>query len=76
MGSWVILVAPARTPPAIVAKINSEVAKAMSSLEAQSRLQKEGATSNAASPEEMAEFLRKENEKFRKIVKDANIKAN
>ena len=30
----------------------------------------------AASPEEMAEFLRKENEKFRKIVKDANIKAN
>lgn len=76
MTSWVILVAPAKTPPEIVAKLNAEVVKAMNSPEARERLAKEGGATSNASPKEMDEFLKTENAKFRKIVKDANLKAD
>lgn len=76
MTSWVILVAPAKTPPEIIAKLNAEVVKAMSTPEAHERLAKEGGATSNASPKEMDAFLKGENEKFRKIVKDANLKAD
>ncbi|MGE0153696.1 MAG: Bug family tripartite tricarboxylate transporter substrate binding protein [Reyranellaceae bacterium] len=76
MTSWVILVAPAKTPPEIVAKLNAEVVKAMNTPEARERLVKEGGATSNASPKEMDEFLKGENAKFRKIVKDANLKAD
>lgn len=76
MSSWVILVAPAKTPPEILERLNKEVVKAMASPEALKRLQAEGAETSTASPKEMDAFLKTENDKFKKIVKEANIKAD
>ncbi len=76
MTSWVILVAPAKTPPEIIAKLNAEVVKAMNTPEAHDRLAKEGGATSSASPKDMDAFLKGENDKFRKIVKDANLKAD
>ena len=65
-GSWFGMLAPAATPPAIIDKLNKGVAQAMVGLETQ--FVNEGADPVGGSPQFFGEFIRKEYEKWKKVV--------
>ena len=71
---WLALLAPAGTPPEIVARLNVEVAKLMASPDARKALQEAGVEPNASSPEQLGTYMAAEMERWGKVVKDANIK--
>ena len=73
-GSWQGLLAPAGTPPDIVAKLNDAVVKVLNEPEMKQRLADQGAEVVANTPEEFAVFIREDTAKWAKIVKDSGIK--
>ena len=73
-GSWQGLLAPAGTPPDVVAKINAALVEILSSAETKGRLVAQGADVIANSPQEFDKFLREETVRWAKVVKDGNIK--
>jgi tripartite-type tricarboxylate transporter receptor subunit TctC len=71
--SWFGLVAPAGTPPAIIKRLHTEVAKAMKSPLMQ-KLSARGMRMVGDSPEEFGAFIIAERKKWGEIIKAANIK--
>jgi len=72
--SWYSIVAPAATPPAVVERLQKEIARALTSPDVKAKLTGIGAEPIANTPEEFAAMIRVETAKWSKIVKDANIK--
>jgi tripartite-type tricarboxylate transporter receptor subunit TctC len=73
--SWYGLYAPARTPDDIIDRLNKSAAKAVQS-EAFKRLGvNEGLVMVAAPAAELDRYVRGEEERWRKVIRDANIKA-
>jgi tripartite-type tricarboxylate transporter receptor subunit TctC len=73
--SWYSLVAPAGTPPAVVDRLQKEIARALETPEAKAKLAGFGAEPIANSPAEFTAMIKSESAKWGKIVKDANIRA-
>lgn len=71
---WLALLAPAGTPPEIVAKLNAEVAKLMNSPDTKKALFDAGVEPSPSSPEEMTTYMAQELTRWGKVVKDAGIK--
>lgn len=67
--------APAKTPPAIVARLNAELNKALSSPEVRDRLLKGGEVPTGGTAAQFAGAIREEYEDNARIVKEAGIKA-
>jgi tripartite-type tricarboxylate transporter receptor subunit TctC len=74
-GSWQGLLAPAGTPPDIIAKLNSTVVEILNTPETKGKLVGQGADVVANKPEEFAKFLRDDTAKWTKLVKETGIKA-
>jgi tripartite-type tricarboxylate transporter receptor subunit TctC len=74
-GSWQGLLAPARTPPEVVAAINAEVARILFAPDMKERLQQQGADPMGSSPTDATKFLRDELGRFAKLVKETGYKA-
>ena len=72
---WFGLYAPARTPPALIAKINRDVVSILRTPEARDALLAQGAEAVPNSPQEFAEFQRNEIAKWGKVIREANIQA-
>jgi tripartite-type tricarboxylate transporter receptor subunit TctC len=72
--NWYVLLAPAGTPRAIVARLNAEAVKAMNSPELHERLAAIGGEPATGSPEDTAAFLRREYEQWGKVIREAGIK--
>lgn len=72
---WFGLYAPARTPPALIAKINRDVVSILRLPEARDALLAQGAEAVPNSPQEFAEFQRGEIAKWGKVIRDAHIVA-
>jgi len=75
-GFYCGLVAPAGTPRPIVNKLHAELVKILTSPEETIRLQNMGTYAVANSPEQFAAELQAEFEKYGKLVKSHNIKAD
>jgi len=73
--SWYSIVAPAGTPPAVVDRLQKEIARALESPEVKAKLAGLGAEPVANTPTEFAAMIKVETAKWGKIVKDANIRA-
>ncbi len=73
--SVVGLDAPAGTPGDIVARLNREVTRVMQAPEARNALSAMAAEPMAASPQEFAELLARDRERFGTVVRAANIRA-
>ena len=71
---WYSLVAPARTPPAILSKLNAEVVKALKTSELQERLSNLGADPIGSTQKELAAYLPEQLETMRKAVKDSGAR--
>jgi tripartite-type tricarboxylate transporter receptor subunit TctC len=65
---------PARTPRGIVLRLNSEINKALASSALTKAMFDQGATAVGGTPEQFADFVRRETEKWAKVVKAAGIK--
>jgi tripartite-type tricarboxylate transporter receptor subunit TctC len=73
MDSWAGIVAPARTPPAIVTRLNGELRQIIDSPDVKSRLGRMGFEAFSSSPEELAVFIQAQLGKWGKMVKEAGI---
>jgi len=73
---WHALIAPKGTPPAIVARLNAEIHKALADPEVKERLAGLGAEVSPTTPQELATLVRSEYERYGKLIREANIKAN
>ena len=70
---WFGLVAPARTPRALVNQINAEVVRALHLPEMKTRLAELGAEPSAMAPDEFLVFIRKDNAKWEKLITERRI---
>jgi tripartite-type tricarboxylate transporter receptor subunit TctC len=73
--SWYGLLAPAGTPPDIVAKIHADVLAALGTTEMQKSFATQGLDIAGGTPQAFAEFIRIETAKFARIAKSGNIHA-
>jgi len=71
---WVGMLAPAKTPREVVAKVNAEVNKALKLPEVIDRLAKLGAEPMSMTPTEFDAFIRREHDELGKIMRDAGAK--
>jgi tripartite-type tricarboxylate transporter receptor subunit TctC len=71
--SWFGMVAPAKTPRPVVARLNREIVRALAEAELQQRFTNLGARLAPNSPEEFSAFIKSERTKWEKIVRGANI---
>ncbi len=73
--AWIILMAPAGTPPAVVARIQAEVKKALDDPAVKQQLEAQGASVVGGTPAETLNFHRAEMAKFKRAVEISGAKA-
>ena len=66
---WQAMVAPARTPEAIVTRLNAEIVKALRTPAMKEQLTNQGLEGIGDSPKEFGEFIKSEYTKWGKVVK-------
>ena len=74
--NWYALFAPARTPPAIIAKLNAAVITALKDPDLRAKLVESGAFPAAGTPEALSEHLKSELARWGKIIKEKGIKSD
>jgi tripartite-type tricarboxylate transporter receptor subunit TctC len=70
---WLALLAPAKTPPEILAKVNAEVNSALKSREMVERLAKLGTEPMLMTPAQSDAFIRREYNDLGKVMRDAGL---
>ena len=70
---WEAMLAPASTPPEIIALLSAETIKAAQNAELKERLASAGADPSAGTPQQLAQMIRTETAKWAKVVRDAKI---
>jgi tripartite-type tricarboxylate transporter receptor subunit TctC len=73
-GSWLGLLAPAKTPAKIIARMSDATVKAVNAPDTRKRLEDQGAEPVGNTPKEFAARLKREYEQNAKIVKTAGVK--
>ena len=73
-GSWYAVLAPARTPRAIIERLNRESIKTVTDSDIRSKLIAAGLEIYAMSPEELGTKIRLETERWGKVVKATGVK--
>ena len=74
VGSWFAIMTVAGTPPAILARLNQEAVKAMSSPDVRDKLTAAGVEPETGTAEQLAAKVRAETEKWGRVVKAAGMK--
>ncbi|HTE15092.1 MAG TPA: tripartite tricarboxylate transporter substrate binding protein [Burkholderiales bacterium] len=72
--TWYGMFAPAATPKPVVAKLNAEVVKMLSEREMSQRLAVQGADPAPSTPEQLGRYRLEEENRWRKVIKSANLK--
>ena len=70
------IVAPSATPPAIVAKLNGAINKALAEPEVRTALERLGAEIRPGTPADFAAFLAKEKSKWDEVVRQSGVSMN
>jgi tripartite-type tricarboxylate transporter receptor subunit TctC len=71
--AWHGILAPARTPPAIVSKLNEEIAKALGDPETRTLLINQAMQTVGSTPEEFAAFIQKDIAIWKAVAAAANV---
>ncbi|MCB2005894.1 MAG: tripartite tricarboxylate transporter substrate binding protein [Rhodoferax sp.] len=74
--SWYMLLAPAKTPPAVLEKLNADLRRIAAIPEFRSRIEDTGGEVATLSLKESADYLQGEFTRWAKVVQDRNIKAD
>jgi tripartite-type tricarboxylate transporter receptor subunit TctC len=71
---WTAFFAPAKTPPAIVSRLQKEVARAVQTVEVKERFATMGLVPVGSTEEELARVVARDIQKYTAVAKAANIK--
>jgi tripartite-type tricarboxylate transporter receptor subunit TctC len=71
--NWYGMVAPANTPPPIVAALNKAAVEAMKDAEVVSKLSSQGAILVGDTPEQFRSYIDRETKKWAMVIKDAGV---
>jgi tripartite-type tricarboxylate transporter receptor subunit TctC len=74
VGAWLGMLAPAGTPKPIVDKLNHELNLALDDERVRVKLEAMGSEIMKSTPEEFAAFIRSENERWGKLVRDSGAR--
>ncbi|HEV8519054.1 MAG TPA: tripartite tricarboxylate transporter substrate binding protein [Burkholderiales bacterium] len=74
--SWWGIVAPARTPDAILTALSEEIARALDSASMKEQLDRQGVEPRSSTPSEFRAFMQSELVKWAKVVKDSRATAD
>jgi len=72
--TWWGLLAPVGTKPDIIERLNAEAVKLMNAPETKSKLAQVGLDAKTSTSAEFTKFVRAEYEKWRRVIKEANIR--
>jgi tripartite-type tricarboxylate transporter receptor subunit TctC len=75
LDAWAGLVAPAGTPPAVVAKLNAALRPIIDGPDVQAKFKNVGFQGFSSTPGEFGDYIKVQLGKWQKMVKDANIQA-
>lgn len=73
VNEWQMMMAPARTPPAIIERVHAELVKAMQVPDARDRILALGAEPVGAPPRDAVAFLKNEMARWARVSKEAKI---
>lgn len=71
--SWVALFAPAATPPAVLDLLHSSLEKVLSEKDIRARFESQGCDVVAGSREALAQMVRKDQDKWRDLIRERHI---
>jgi len=74
--AFIGMMAPARTPPAVITRINSDLQKVLAMPDIKDKLAAQGFTAESSQPADFHRYLEKEVAKWGAIVKSANVKVD
>ena len=74
--AWIGLLAPAGTPPGVVARLSAETVRAMRAPDTQDSLGKQGFDVVASSPSEFTSWIRAESAKWSKVIRASGATAD
>src|SRR6266545_1991887 len=72
--AWIGYAAPAGTPREVRARLSAEIQKALKADDMKQRMVNVGLDAVSSSPEEMAAFMRREQDRYAAIIRNANIR--
>jgi tripartite-type tricarboxylate transporter receptor subunit TctC len=72
--SWYAMFAPAKTPPAIIARMQREVARVIQLPDVRQKLLEQGGDTVGSSPEALERVVKGELKKWAELIRDAKIK--
>jgi len=72
-GAWVGVVVPAGTPAAVIARLNSEVVKAVRDPAVSNKLSDQTMVVVASTPAQLDEFIRAEHDKWGRLIREAKL---
>jgi tripartite-type tricarboxylate transporter receptor subunit TctC len=71
---WAGVLAPARTPPAIVGKLNAALVAVLNDPDVRAKLKQTGVTPSPGTAEQFGEYLRAETVRYTKLIREKGIK--
>ncbi|MFM1990684.1 MAG: hypothetical protein RJA99_3641 [Pseudomonadota bacterium] len=74
--AWFVLLAPAKTPSAVVQRMHAEVERILALPEVRERFAQLGAEPGSGSTQQVGAFLAAEVKRYEKVVRDAGMKAD
>jgi tripartite-type tricarboxylate transporter receptor subunit TctC len=74
--SWIAMFAPAKTPPAVIARMQREIVRVVQIPEVRQKLIEQTADPVASSPEELDRVVKAEMKKWAEVVGSAKIRAD
>jgi tripartite-type tricarboxylate transporter receptor subunit TctC len=69
------MLAPAGTPPAVVARLNAEIAHVLKSPITQKQMSTQGAATVTMTPQQFGKHIASETAKWARVVKEAGIRS-
>lgn len=74
VAGWYGVLSPAKTPRAIIDKLNTEIVRILRGSDVQTRLAADGSEAVGSTPEEFGAHIKAEVAKWSKVIKDAGIR--
>lgn len=74
MSSWLVVLAPAGTPGAVVAQLNRGIVEAIAEPDVRAKIEGLGAVTASGTPAEVDAFLRTETAKWKPVIEGAAIR--
>lgn len=70
---WIGMVTPAKTPPAVVAKLNAELRRSLNLPDVRDKLAEQGIFVETSSPQEFNALIAADQKRWAEVIKNANI---